>query len=359
MKNFKLQNPTEFINDFQKEASKAKKRVWIQTMFFETGKKTKLFENALLDCLKRKLDVQIVIDWSTRTHTPDDRLHFYPILPLKKQKRKEIRQFSKANQRMFNRLKNNGAKILIANHPWRNGSLIPILKRNHSKLFITDDIVWTGGINLSDRAFDNIDFMIKFKNEKIINAMEKQFPHIQRRSTKNYFIDLDDSYRLLVDNGRYNKSIIYNHALEMVDRAKEEIILISQYAPGGALLKKLIEKANKRINVIIITSYKEHPSFTKYPYKPFYKILRSKIKHNPYIKLIHCSKKVHAKLLEVDKKEVIFGSHNFFHVTVFVGTQEISIYSKDKKLIKTLDKFAMDLYKNHLGKYSISSSSSI
>jgi phosphatidylserine/phosphatidylglycerophosphate/cardiolipin synthase-like enzyme len=350
VKNFELQNPTEFIKDFQKEARKAKKRIWIQTMYFETGKKTKAFEDALLSCLKRKLDVRVVIDWSIRTHTPDDRLHFYPILPIKKNKRRAIKQFSKDNKRMFKRLEDAGAKILIANQPGLSGNLIPIFRRSHSKMFIVDDIVWTGGINLSDHAFENIDFMIKFNNKKIISAIEKQFPHLHRKPVKDYLVDLDDDYRLLVDNGRYNRSTIYNHALGMIDRATKEIIFVSQYIPDGALLKKLIKKANERVSVIIITSYKEHQNFTRLPYGPFYRRLKSKIKNNPYIKLIHCSKKVHAKLLEVDKKEVIFGSHNFFHATVLVGTQEISIHSKDKKLIKILDKFAVNLYENYLGK---------
>lgn len=350
MKKFKLQEPTEFIKDFQKEAKIAKKRIWIQTMFFETGKRTKVFENILLSSLKRKLDVRVVIDWSVRTHTPDDRLHFYPILPIRRSKRKAIKQFSKENKRMLERLKANGAKILIANQPGINGNFIPILRRSHSKLFIIDDTVWTGGINLSDRSFDNIDFMVKFQDKKVINAIEKHFPHLHKKPVRDYFVDIDENYRLLVDNGRLNKSIIYNHALEMIDRAKKEVVFVSQYIPDGTLLKKLIKKANQRVNVIIITSHENHQTFTRLPFKPIYRRLRSKIKYNPYIKLVHCSKKVHAKLLEVDKTEVIFGSHNFFHIDVLVGTQEISIYSKDKKLVKTLDNFATTLYKNHLGK---------
>jgi phosphatidylserine/phosphatidylglycerophosphate/cardiolipin synthase-like enzyme len=349
MKKFELQSPTEFIKDFQNEAKKAKRRIWIQTMYFETGKRTKAFEDALINAAKRKLDIQLVIDWSTRRHAVD-KIHLYPIFPLSKHKREKLKQFSKEAKKMFKRLRDAGVKTLLANQPGVNGNLIPILRRNHSKIFIVDDIVWTGGINLNDPAFDNIDFMIKFKNPKIVNAIEKQFPQLSKNPVKDYLVDLDDDYRLLVDNGRYNRSIIYSHALKMIERAKEEIIFISQYVPDGALLKKLVKKANERVKVIIITSHKEHKVFTKFPYTPFYSRLKSRIKHNPYIKIVHCSKKVHAKLLEVDKKEVIFGSHNFVKTTIWFGTQEISIHSTDKKLIKTLDKFAVNLYKDHLGK---------
>ncbi len=345
MKSFELQNPIEFIKDFQKEAKKAKKRIWIQTMFFEVCKRTKVFEEALINGAKRKLDVQVVIDWSNK-RSVGTKIHFYPLLPIRKQKREKLKLFSKESKAMFKRLEESGAKVLFANQPGVNGSIIPFLKRNHSKIFIIDDAVWIGGINLNDKAFDNIDFMIKFKNKKILSAIEKQFPQVYIKKAQNYLVDLDDNYRLLYDNGRYNKSIIYNYAIEMIKRAKEEIIFVSQYVPDGPLLEALTKKANERVNVIIITSHKEHKVFTKFPYKPLYKRLKKKIKYNPYVKIVHCSKKVHAKLLMVDKREVIFGSHNFFRPIVLAGTQEISIHSKDNKLIKTLDKFSRSLYKN-------------
>ncbi len=344
MKNFELQNPIKFTEDFLKEAKKAKKRIWIQTMFFQAGEKTKFFEEALINASRKGLDVQVVIDWSTK-RSIGTKIHFYPLLPIRKQKRKELKLFSKESKQIFERLEKSGAKVLFANKPGLNGSIIPFLRRNHSKIFIIDNAIWIGGINLNDKAFDNIDFMIKFKNSKLLNAIEEKFPQVYSKSAQNYLIDLDNDYRLLFDNGKYNKSIIYNYALEMLDRAKKEIVFISQYVPDGPLLKKLVLKANERINVVIITSHKEHKVFTKFPYKPLYKRLKSKIRYNPYIRVIHCSKKVHAKLLMVDKKEVIFGSHNFFKPTVIAGTQEISIHSKDKKLVKTLNKFAETLYK--------------
>lgn len=349
MKKFQLQSPAEFIKDFQKEAKKAKKRIWIQTMYFESGERTKTFEKALLNAVKRNLDVQVVIDWSTKRHTVDT-VHLYPLFPFKKEKRQEIKHFSKQSRSMLEKLKEAGVKVLLANQPGVNGNLIPVLRRNHSKIFIIDDVLWTGGINLNEPAFDNIDFMIRFQNKKILKAVEKQFPQLSKKDITDYLVDLDHNYKLLVDNGRYNKSLIYANAVKMIEKAKKEIIFVSQYVPDGQLLKRLVEKAEEKVKVIIITSHKEHKVFTKFPYKPLYKRLMSKIKHNPYIELVHCSKKVHAKLLQVDKKEVIFGSHNFVKTTVWFGTQEISIHSKDKNLIKTLDKFAMSLYKNHLGK---------
>ncbi len=338
MKSFELQSPTEFIKDFEKEAKRAKKRIWIQTMFFETCKRTKVFEEVLIKGAKKGLDIQVVIDWSTK-RSIGTKIHFYPLFPIRRQKRQKLKLFSKESKAMFKRLEQSGAKVLFANQPGVNGSIIPFLRRNHSKIFVIDDLVWTGGINLNDKAFDNIDFMIKFKNSKILKAIEKQFPQVYIKKAQNYLIDLDDNYRLLYDNGKYNKSIIYSYAQEMVKRAKKEIVFVSQYVPDGSLLDKIIEKANERVNVTIITSHKEHKVFTKFPYKPLYRRLKARIKYNPYVKIVHCSKKVHAKLLMVDKKEVIFGSHNFFKPIVLVGTQEISIHSKDKMLIKTLNNF--------------------
>lgn len=346
MRKFDLQDPNDFIKDFQKEAKKAKKRIWIQTMYFEFGNKTKIFEETLIKAAKKGIDVKVVIDWSTKRHVKE-KIHLMPILPIRSKNREELKILSQKSEKMLEKLEKAGAKVVLANQPGVNGHIVPFLKRSHAKIFIVDDLFWTGGINLTDAAFDNIDFMIKLKHPKLIDSVSRQFPQLSKKETKNYLFDIDDNYRLLIDNGRYNKSIIYNHAVKMIERAKEEIIFISQYVPDGILLKKLVQKANERINVIIITSHREHKVFTKFPYTPLYKRLRSKIKYNPYIKLVHCQRKVHAKLLEVDKKEVIFGSHNFVKTTVWVGTQEISIYSKDKKLINELYKFAANLYKDY------------
>ncbi len=346
MRKFELQDPNKFIKDFIKEVAKAKKRVWIQTMYFEVGNKTKIFEEALIKAVKKGIDVRVVIDWSTRRHIKE-KIHLMPILPIRSKNREELKVLTRRSEKILEKLEEAGIKVILANQPGVNGHIVPFLKRSHAKIFIVDNLFWTGGINLTDAAFDNIDFMIKFKHQKLIDSISKQFPQLSKKETKNYLFDVDDNYRLLIDNGRYNKSIIYNHAVKMVERAKKEIVFVSQYVPDGILLKKLVQKAKERVNVIIITSHREHKVFTKFPYTPLYKRLRSKIKYNPYIKLVHCSKKVHAKLLEVDKKEVIFGSHNFVKTTVWVGTQEISIHSKDEKLIRILDEFAKNLYKDY------------
>lgn len=347
MKNFELQTTAQFVKDFLKEAKKAKKRIWIQTMFFEACKQTKPFEDVLIKASKKKLDVQLVIDWSGRRYARE-KVNLYPFFPIKKRKRDKMRLISKQNKEMLKRFVDCGVKLLFANSPSIKNNLIPILRRSHSKIFVVDDMVWTGGINLSNVAFSDIDFMIKFKNRNILKAIEKQFPHVTKKPVRDYLIDLNTKYKLLVDNGRYNESIIYNQALKMIDQATKEIIFVSQYLPDGLLLRKLIKKAKDNVNIIIMSSYKEHKVFTKFPYTTLFKNFTTRTKKINNIKLVHCSKRVHAKLLQIDKKEAIFGSHNFTTTTVLVGTQEISIHSKDRKLVKALDKFATKLYKKSL-----------
>ena len=52
---------------------------------------------------------------------------------------------------------------------------------------------------------------------------------------------------------------------------------------------------------------------------------------------IHNSKKmVHAKLIIIDRKMAIFGSHNFTSKGVWMGTNEITGFTTDKKLVKEL-----------------------
>jgi len=55
------------------------------------------------------------------------------------------------------------------------------------------------------------------------------------------------------------------------------------------------------------------------------------------IKLIHGSRKVHAKYLGVDLREGMFGSHNLFWPLALIGTKEIMIYCTNKALIRQIE----------------------
>jgi hypothetical protein len=115
---------------------------------------------------------------------------------------------------------------------------------------------------------------------------------------------------------------------------------MSQLPPEGKLLNKLIEKSKEGIQIEVITSKKDSPQFTTYPYKISLLYFKWATRNNKNIRLIHLPQQVHAKLMIIDKKIALFGSHNLVSSGVILGTEEIAIETTDEMLIKHLITFS-------------------
>lgn len=333
-----LQTPNEFLEDFVSEINKAEKNVCLQTMNFETGKVMSVLEEALVNAVKRGVRVEINFDWVSQRFV-HDRL---PLLPaISPGKRKYVKNLWEKDRRMVERLKAAGIKMNKTNTPFFPLNFIPFMGRNHIKMYVVDGkIGWIGGLNLFDIAFENVDFMVKITDGKIIDVLLSQFKRINKnRAAADYTVSFDKNYSLTIDNGAKVKSLIYNQTLNAVKKAEKSIVFMSQFIPDSSILRSLINASKKGTMVKIITSPQNNVIFKRYPERLSYLYFKNSIKNNPNIRLIHLGRTVHAKLILIDGEKALFGSHNFTYSGVIFGTEEIMMTTMDPELIAQIKKF--------------------
>lgn len=339
MKRFEIQNPLEFLRSFNKHVAEAKQSVLVQTMIFDPGELIDSCVETLIISSSRGVDVRINVDWLAEIFFDG---WFNPFPTFNKKRKEMVIDFNKKRLFMYNSLQSAGVKITVTNKPNRLNVLLPAFRRCHIKMYVVDTTVaWIGGVNFSDCAFDNLDFMVKITDPSLITALIAQFPRVNTFRPKNdYTSESSSDTSFFVDSGRLNSSIIYRKAIEMIDASQKTILFVSQFVPDGSLLEELLKKSmESNVNIIILTSNKDNEMFTKFPYALSYKRFLSRTKSNPYITLIHFKKKVHIKLLLVDSNQAMFGSHNFSQVGGILGTEEIALHTTNQELINDLQKY--------------------
>ena len=332
---FEIQNPTEFFQSFKSYSSRAKKNIWIQTMNFDPGKYIDEIVQILIQAAKNGVDVRINVDWLAERFFEGK----YNILYIKKDPR--VEDFNQKRQRMYLSLQSAGVQLTITNKSNLFTSVFPSYRRNHIKMFVVDnEIAWIGGVNLMKYSFENLDVMVKTTDESIIQVLIDQFPRVNRlRRVCDHITNCNIDTSFMVDSGRHGRSLIYQEVLKTISNAQKNIIFISQYPPDGKSLKKIIGLSHRGVKTTVITSHRTDFVFTSFPQNIIYNLLISRIKNNPNIELIHFSKKVHIKLIIVDYKHAIFGSHNFSQLGGLFGTEEIAFHTTSVELISMLQKF--------------------
>lgn len=328
-----LQNAPEFLKDLAASIGQAKKRIWIQVMIFEIADEMEKYILLLTEATKRGVDVWIIVDWITERFYDDDLDTLVTFNPFRMRKRLHIH--AKA-QKMFARVQKAGIHLVVDKMPGTVQRHILIGNRNHNKLFIIDDVVWTGGMNFITSPHKYIDFMVKIRDSRIMNVIEAYFNNKPNNDTS---IQCTPEYRFLVDSGRRWSSLIYDEALSLISHAKKEIVLVSQLLPDSRFLKTLIQKSLEHVRITIIVSHKDHNMFTRFPFRIHLDSFLKKIDKNFNIKITFARSKIHAKLLLVDNEKAIFGSHNFASWNELIGIEETGFLTTDKLLIKQFDKF--------------------
>ena len=97
IKNMVVFNPIEFLEDLEKEAKQAKKRLWVQVMFAGTGYVGKRLIEMFEDATKRGLDTKFNMDW-------------YGFLVCTKDEKKE-------REKMFVLMQELGVEVTFTNPP--------------------------------------------------------------------------------------------------------------------------------------------------------------------------------------------------------------------------------------------------
>lgn len=337
--NFTVLTPTAFIEDVEKAAEKATHRAWAQAMDAEPGEVADRFFRIFLDAAARGIDTRFHVDSYTNMAT-DGYFHYWPFLPprLYASRKKKIA----AKKRLAAEFREAGVRFLYTNPPTTLDRIFPVRGRNHMKIVIVDDVAWIGGVNFLDFNFAAMDIMVRLTDPAIVQEVVYLFNEIDlQHELRDMAIDCTDETKLLVDGGRINRSLILRHTVELVDQATSRVQVVSPLIPDADLLAAL-KRALKRgvtVEVIAPQSTRMEGVFVLLDeYNGFMMRLKGgqlPIQFKPRM--------IHAKILIVDNREAIVGSHNLSSRGVRMGTEEIALRSTDPTLVHHLQTFYQSL----------------
>lgn len=343
--NFDVLSPEKFLPDLQEELTKAKQRIWIKTMHLEDGKIAQSLLESLRLAVQRGVNTMLHIDsFSTlivgRWYLPNLLREMTPAA------RRQISAQRKNDAVLFKELEKVTDELVFTN-PARGivDKMIPFRGRDHRKVTIIDNLAYMGGLNYFDLDFQRPDFTVKIEDPAIVLKLAEQF---DLKLQDDLQIECNSETDLLVDCGKPKRSLILDHAVDLVGRATE-VLLTSQYIPDGVFLRALDEARRRGAKVQVITSSPSQITEISVRTLNEAKYVISDLKGRLPPVFFFYPGWVHAKLLiaEVEGvKTAIFGSHNFSQSVVDAGTAEIALQSTNPQLVSNLESFFQALGKN-------------
>ena len=319
----KLLTPYEYVAAATRAIGRAKEHVALVSLVVANDHHTDQLINALAAAARRGVRVEVAADTFAFGEFSG---HFTPLKYYKKE--------SKPVKEMVNFLKKSGVKftwvgLLAAS---------PISGRNHIKCLVADDVVFSfGGVNMYSQSLDFNDYMFRVRDRQLALELRDDIARIieaDRRhfAYRSHEFSFSRHSRVLIDGGLQGDSIIYRRACQLVKEATD-VLFISQYCPTNRLSRLLKTtharlyfnpptRANNRLNSRFIrANMLTTGNRTKYRRKKY----------------------LHAKCIIATmpdgSKVALTGSHNFSYLGVFLGTREIALETRDKKVIAQLEKF--------------------
>jgi phosphatidylserine/phosphatidylglycerophosphate/cardiolipin synthase-like enzyme len=330
LKNFTVLRPHEFIDEVEQLSSLAQTRVWMQAMYIAEGSIFKRIEQLLRSSAARGIDTRLHADW-------------FCIKFINGKRVKQNSQAYLAKQFMLMELQKANIKFTLTNRPSFIERLFPYKGRNHMKITVIDSVAFLGGVNLADDDFEFADFMIRLTDPHLVEAIANLYISIENQTVKNEAVIVDQTTTLLIDKGSMGKSVILNHAVDLVSSSKVSAEYTCQFFPDGPLLNSLHRAyLNKRVVRAICPP---RNSFSRMFILVFLFNRLSMRLRRKFVPVYILDRPLHAKLLIVDKATVVFGSHNLTRNGVLIGTGEVALQSSSPELVKNLQDYFDELMK--------------
>ncbi|MEM7275889.1 MAG: phosphatidylserine/phosphatidylglycerophosphate/cardiolipin synthase family protein [Actinomycetota bacterium] len=273
-----LQTP-EFITELHRRLDGARHRILIQLMTFDGDDAGQGVAERLLAAADRGVKVEVLVDCFA--------LRFVSDQPVS---RPAVRDEAAASLAMYERLRDGGVDLTFT-HP--NGpGLLFALARNHKKLFVIDDDVYLGGINVSDHNFSWHDFMIRIDDEEIRHAVVEDFEFTRaggRRSVDGPIITNQEL------EGTFNR---------LLAEARHSIVLASPYAIDVGLTRLLAKVTAPDVRVIT-TSRNNFLVYRRMSPYLRWRLRRAGVQVDSYTNFSH------SKFLLIDDERLLIGSSNF------------------------------------------------
>lgn len=335
-----LLHPVEFLKKFRWLSDRAERRIWVQTMHYDPDHITGSLTHSLLQAAKRGLDARICTDDFCRHVIAETNLVNYPFLPS--ETKSYLKFLLEKRKQSLKEMEEAGVNVTIKSDS-TCGRFLSQVKRDHRKIFVIDDIVFTGGLNLSGACFNALDFMFEIHNPSATNVFVQEFA-TPRTGKKNYSIRCSDDLQVLVDTGKFGDSLIYEKAVEMAKFASREICYLSDYQPTGELRRAISQAHARGVKVTTLTS-----SQCLRQSNLCNKITGKGIPETS--DTVKTPEWLHAKVLVCDDR-VLFGSHNLTPISAYAGTRELSVFTVNPDLADQVKNMVAQVKNNH-GLYTV------
>ena len=245
-------------------------------------------------------------------------------------------------------LRQQGCQVGITNVPTKQISLIPA-GRSHIKAAVFNDQVYIGGCNL-DKP-DQVDIMTSWHDQTAADWVFETITAMATQQNTQYIFNGEDrllnittNSTLLIDAGKPKQSVIYDHALRLIDEAQQYVTITCQYFPGGRTAEHLLAAQKRGVIVTILFSHPTAHEELTIPHSINQFWERMRFPANFFaLRLSRNVPKLHAKVLATDQG-VMIGSHNYVGAGVRLGTAEIALLHRNAALgLEMLEKINKEI----------------
>jgi len=315
---FTVELPKDYFANLRAAVAQARQRVILSAMTLRADQCIQQLLGAVIAAAERGVRVLIVAD----------RYSFYGASRPESVNRSDFARALRATHAIIDHLTATGVQVYWVGN---SNKLNPYAGRYHAKITVVDNDVWTfGGVNLSDDAFTNVDYMVHCQNEGLANLFERVVLAVAKDTvTTDYKQILDAQNTLLFDAGKPGSSIIYDQACTLASHASR-IFYVSQMCPSGPLANVLqATHGTYYFNPATATGWR--PDTLAQLWDGWRSGVRNYYEGHQYI---------HAKCVLFELKDggkaLLSGSHNFSYRGVAFGTKEIALQSTDQQLWQQL-----------------------
>lgn len=239
-------------------------------------------------------------------------------------------------------LKESGAEIFFFSH---------FLHRIHRKILVIDEkIAFIGGVNFHQISRRWNDLTVQVKEGKLVLSIIGSFAKVYRECggrdpiilAQNKSLVLDKTHTWLIEHFPIrNKASLKRIYKKNIRKAQMNIILATPYfMPRHWMIAVLHQAVLRGVRVeVLVPRITNHYWVNRVNY--FFMFKLSKLGINFYLE----PKMNHAKVMVVDNKEGIMGSHNLDFLSFEINS-EVGIFLKDKDAVQKLVQIMTDWKKD-------------
>lgn len=360
---FKVVSPKECLHLFDGFVQQARNRVLAESMYLEWGEMTQQYiVDPVTQASGRGIDARLYIDsftnlttlghnrvldaviWRTRIYPVANLLSqlvlqkgFYSHDLLRSRQAQAVR-----NEQMLDRLKEAGVNVNFLNPAHRPvEKLMHWRGRRHNKSLIADEVLMLPCFNLGDTDYQRPDLAVVTADPDIVYPVVESLDEVGRGiKGENREVKCNDETSLLWDSGIADQSIISARALELIDRARDQVYFVSQITPDGDI-KDALRRAKARgveLDIIAPKWFTLEDPLLRAGNR--WKAFTLSLKDFP---VTYFPKWVHTKYLIADSN-ILIGSHAFSKSGIKSGTAEMNLHSKNRGLIDQVLSFHKNLH---------------